>query len=759
VKLNEFKKAKLNELDLSSFIGDYGSAAVKSGLGSLAGKNVLSTTDQMAKDDFIKKFNSRAASGLQSAITGGLVDPTAKGVATPQPGAKPVATPQPVAKPGVVTPGATGQTPGQAQGGPKTPEQIRKEKQAAAGAVAQKQMAQNPATPAVAPTAGKNVSPTPAQTRQQKLATATTAAQGQMAPFSKLPAVAPTTPKTPEQIRQEKLAAATQAAQGQMAPKTPAIAAGAPKTPEQIRQEKLAAATQAAQGQMNPMNKLPADQFNKSAANVRQQQQGVATQNAQDQMSPVSKLPADQFNKSADNVRQQQQTTATQTAQQQMAEPTTKAQPTQQQPGMTQDGKPYWDPATGKGSKYDGVTGETTPEWQKELDKQEASRLEKVEANRIASQAAAAERDAQNAELVRQGVRQNPSNVTNNVTQTTSAPNTSVVTTDPAEVKAAMKAKIDAMKQKNPKLAAQMADLGMDDEFNDKLNNATNTKKNKKTNPGNQAFGQMAQNLSKVNEGSRFDKLNYLFESILAEATMAQTVAPAGKVVGQPNQQQTQAQQPQGQGKQTISQYITNFFKQFMKGVNISDPTVTTQVATLAKELEQTYSKDKGNSTLPKLADLAWSVSHAQAEEEPEQSANPNAPAKPGANPAASASATASGGQQTPGQPTTSKKPVAAGKQISGLLTKMTPTQKKQLLASLEKELGLGQKKPVTKKAAPAKKTAVTKKTAPAKKTAVTKKTAPAKASNIKGAKAGLPTPDEEAKFQQRIQQAQAQQK
>jgi hypothetical protein len=703
VKLNEFKKRVVNEIDARSLFGDYGAAALKTGLGSMAGKNVLSTTDQMAKDDYITKFTSRALSGLQSAINGGLVDPTAKGVATPEP------TPQPVAKPGVATPGATGQTPGQAQGGPKTPEQIRKEKQAAAGRVAQDQMAANPATPAVAPTAGKNVSPTPAQTRQQKLATATTAAQGQMAPFSKLPAVAADTPKTPDQIRQEKLAAATQAAQGQMTSK---VAGPTPKTPDQIRQAKQLAATQAAQGQMNPVSKLPADQFDKSAANVRQQQQGVATQNAQDQMSPVSKLPADQFAKSADNVRQQQQTTATQTAQQQMAEPTTKAQPTQQQPGMTQDGKPYWDPATGKGSKYDGVTGETTPEWQKELDKQEAARLEKVEANRIASQAAAAERDAQNAELVRQGLRQNPSNVTNNVTQTTSAPNTSVVTTDPAEVKAAMKAKIDAMKEKNPKLAAQMADLGMDDEFDDAERAALDKMKQKNPklagmmaqddnldatkpdnivkmpkrnvkprNAGKNAFGQMAQNLGgdRVAEGSRFDKLNYIFESILAEQDPAQ-----------------------GSTKQTISQYITNFFKQFMKGVNISDPTVTANVASLAKELEQTYAKDKGKSTLPKLANLAYSVSYAQAEQEPPQGTTktPNDPNNSPNNPNNSPNNPnnpPNNSTQAGAIPPASKKQLPPARQIGALLNKLNSTQKKQLLASLEKELGITQKKPATK--------------------------------------------------------------
>jgi len=162
------------------------------------------------------------------------------------------------------------------------------------------------------------------------------------------------------------------------------------------------------------------------------------------------------------------QATATQpaaapAAQQQPAAPTT-AQPAQQQPAAAPAAqqqpatpKAPWDPATGQGVKYDGVTGEPTPEWQKELDRQEAARLEKVEANRIASQAAAAERDAQNAELVRQGLRQNPSNVTNNVTQTTAAPgNVKIANGDPAQVKAAMQAKIAAMQAKNPKLAAAM---------------------------------------------------------------------------------------------------------------------------------------------------------------------------------------------------------------------------------------------------------------------------------------------------------------
>jgi hypothetical protein len=583
----------------------------------------------MAKDDFIKKFNSRALSGLQSAIDSGLVDMAAKGSTTPQ-----------------------------ANTGALSPEQIRKQKQAAASAVAQQQMAQNPA---VTPTAGRNVSPTPAQTRQQKLATASTSAQGQMAPFSKLPANQAAVQAG--NIRQQKQGAATTAAQGQMTPvsklpadqfaksasnvrqaqqgqaaqgqMTPKVAGPTPKTPEQIRQAKQLAATQAAQGQMNPMNKLPADQFNKSAANVRQQQQGVATQNAQDQMSPVSKLPADQFAKSADNVRQQQQTTATQTAQQQMAAP---------------QGYQSSDPRFPNG-KYDGVTGKPTPEYQAELDKWTSDSAKKQKADAAASQSQAKSNDDMQAQ-------NNPAPVAQEPTKTAGP---TVVTTDPAEVKAAMKAKIDAMKEKNPKLAAQMAAMGMDDEFNDKLNNATKTKKNNKTNAGNQAFGQMAQNLSKVNEGSRFDKLNYLFESILAEQDPAQ-----------------------GSTKQSISQYITNFFKQFMKGVNISDPTVTTQVATLAKELEQTYSKDKGKSAIPKLADLAWSVSHAEGGQEPQQATT--TPAQTGANPSSASAAATSNTTPQAAQASTQQAKMTAT-QITKLMQGLSTRQKQSVLKNLQTQL------------------------------------------------------------------------
>ena len=470
MKLNEFKKPKLNELDLSSFIGDYGSAGLRTGLGSMMGKNVLSTQDQMVKDQFVKNFTSRAFSGLQSGISSGLVDPTASGMTTSGANIGTNFGNNPVTNP--VT---------------------------------------NPITPPVTnPVTTPNTSTTPASSTDD----AGSNAFGQMT--NQL-----TSKKSPEQIRQEKQAAAAGVAQNQMSQngqfsKLPTDQFN--KTASNTRQQKQNVATQNAQDQMSPMSKLPVDQFNKTATTTRQNKQAGATQNAQDQMSPMSKLPVDQFNKSAANVRQKKQATAKKTV----------AQP-------------------------------------------------------------------------------------------------------------------DNQFRRNSKLK----------------------------NSGRDAFGQMAQNLgdkqSNFSEGTQFDKLNYLFENILNEISLGKALSPTGQVVGQSNQQQN---------KQSISQYITNFFKQFMKGVSISDPAVMTRLTSLSKELEQTYNKDKGKSVLPKLAELGWSVQHAQAEEEPktQPTTTPTTP-----------TTTAPGTTQT--TQASAQKTKTAYQQIQGLLKDMTPANKQKILASLQKEL------------------------------------------------------------------------
>jgi hypothetical protein len=473
VKLNEFKKPVVNEIDSRSLFGDYGSAALRTGLGSLAGKNVLSTTDQMAKDDYITKFTSRALSGLQSAINSGLVDPNAAGQGV-------TTTPQ------TTTTTTQGELP------------------SAADAIAQKRIAAQKAQADAIREPGADEGPKYNIDPNK-----------QMSPYSKLPAKAPVTPKTPEQIRQEKLAAASQAAQGQMNPLSKLPADQFDKSAGNVRKQKQGKATTTAQDQMNPMSKLPADQFNKTATRTRKTQQGQATTTAQGQMNPMSKLPTDQFNKSATNVRRQKQGVATQTAQDKMSAP-----------------------------------------------------------------------------------------------QKTIKPD----------------------------------------------NTITMPKRNRKPK-------------GKAAESTQFYKLNYIFESILAE------------------------QDPtQGTTKQSISQYITNFFKQFMTNVpNINNSTVKNQVDALAKELEQNYAKDKGRTTLPKLANLAYSVSYANAGEEektPVQS--------PATNTASTATTAAT--NTTPNTQAATKQAKITSTTITQMMKDFSPGQKKIVLQALQKELNndLAKKQPNT---------------------------------------------------------------
>ena len=119
MKISEFKKIeeqRLAELSLSSFIGDVGSAAVKSGF---TGKGFK---QQMIQDMFLKDFYDDAFTSLDNAVKGRLVNPKARGTLSPtaveknpadvkpeqgQPGAKPA--PAAPAAPG--TPAARGTPP------------------------------------------------------------------------------------------------------------------------------------------------------------------------------------------------------------------------------------------------------------------------------------------------------------------------------------------------------------------------------------------------------------------------------------------------------------------------------------------------------------------------------------------------------------------------------------------------------------------------------------------------------------------------
>ena len=191
---------KLNELNLNQVFGDFGAAAIKQAGNRIASNTEgnLSVKDKMAKDKFIADFIGRANTNLTSAIESGLVNPNIKA----NPAGDAETPPQQDSTPN------SSPTGNQQPSAPKTPEQIRKEKLAAAGQVAQQQMATNPG-----PTA-------------------------------------PAAPKSPEQIRQEKQTAATQAAQGQMAANT-ASAQQAKMTPQQVAalKGKLKAGTTPTSGQ------------------------------------------------------------------------------------------------------------------------------------------------------------------------------------------------------------------------------------------------------------------------------------------------------------------------------------------------------------------------------------------------------------------------------------------------------------------------------------------------------------------------------
>jgi len=554
---------KLNELNLSHVLGDYGAAAVKQVGNRITGKaeGNLSVQDKIAKDKFISDFIGRASTNLNSAIQSGLVDPKAKSVpqaaiANPNAKPKPALNKKPTTTPPGQQPAAPGQQPA-APGAPKTPEQIRKEKQAAAGQVAQQQM-------------------------------------------------------------------------------------GANKAPAQ----------------------------------------------------PASTGQA----------------------------------PTQQQPGMTQDGTPHWDPATGKGAKYDGVTGQTTPAYQAELDKQKAAGEEQAKARLAATQSA------------------------QQATASPAAPTAPTATGGSAE-----QAALNKMQQKNPKLAGMMAQAGMDASGNDKMTpqqtaalkgrlkaGATATSgqsgfKNYVGGSGERMTGvdkSGAPVFQKIQREGTYSKLDYILESIINI-----NEAPAA---------------------QSISQYLQNMFTQYLK-VPITDPAVKTQVKKLADMAQASY--PKMTNALTQLANLGFATSYSQGTGA-EQSATASAPAsafdaiKAGVQqgmggtagaPASTTSGTSTstattGGASTPGAASGNPK----YDQVVALVSKMSKEEKQQLLTSLTKpeespanNAGAGAFDQMSKQLQQPKTTA----------NPIDTRQQKLNTNKVKAGNKGAPTPDEQAKLQQRIQQ------
>ena len=203
-------------------------------------------------------------------------------------------------------------------------------------------------------------------------------------------------------------------------------------------------------------------------------------------------------------------------------------------------------------------------------------------------------------------------------------------------------------------------------------------------------------------ENKAFEKLNNIFEGILNvnEAT-----------------------------GQSISQYIQGLFLEYLHGVKVpmNDPTTVSKFKTLADEVQATYAKDNGKNALTKLADLGWALSHSPEARQP-------------AAPVAAPVAAAATQQSTVGV-----------KQIN----KIIPTLRKRDLLSVKKTIDntlAGRGGPA------AASTTVAPTTAPAVPNNIVKMPK-GKAGQVRAAREGGVTPEEQTKFDQRVQQAMASQK
>jgi hypothetical protein len=227
-------------------------------------------------------------------------------------------------------------------------------------------------------------------------------------------------------------------------------------------------------------------------------------------------------------------------------------------------------------------------------------------------------------------------------------------------------------------------------------------------------------------ENTTFDKLNKIFEGILN----------VNEAAGQ-----------------SISQYIQGLFLEYLHGVKVpmNDPATVSKFKTLADEVQATYAKDNGKNALTKLADLGWALSHspeATQQAAAGQQTTPAAVQQP--NPAA---------VQQP-NPAADQQSMVGVRQIN----KIIPTLRKRDLLSVKKTVDNTLAGRGGTAVAP---TAVAPTAAAPTAAAPTAAATPPATDNIvkmpkgkvRAAREGGVTPEEQAKFDQRVQAAMASQK
>jgi hypothetical protein len=237
-------------------------------------------------------------------------------------------------------------------------------------------------------------------------------------------------------------------------------------------------------------------------------------------------------------------------------------------------------------------------------------------------------------------------------------------------------------------------------------------------------------------ENKAFEKLNNIFEGILN----------VNEAAGQ-----------------SISQYIQGLFLEYLHGVKVpmNDPATVSKFKTLADEVQATYAKDNGKNALTKLADLGWALSHspeATQQAAAGQQTTPAAVQQP--NPAAVQQPNPAAVQQPNPAAVQQPNPAADQQSMVGVrqINKIIPTLRKRDLLSV--------KKTVDNTLAGRGGTAVAPTAAPTAAAPTAAATPPATDNIVKmpkgkvrAAREGGVTPEEQAKFDQRVQQAMANQK
>jgi hypothetical protein len=228
-----------------------------------------------------------------------------------------------------------------------------------------------------------------------------------------------------------------------------------------------------------------------------------------------------------------------------------------------------------------------------------------------------------------------------------------------------------------------------------------------------------------VQRESRYAKLDYILESIINI--------------------------DEAQEAQSISEYLQNMFNQYL-GVPITDPKAKAQIKTLADQAQASY--PKMTNALTQLANLGFAISYSQGSGET-QGANVGATT---AQPTSGASAFSQGMKQGLGSSDTETSPSAstptsaaataqtgsAYDQVMSLVSKLSSEEKKQLIATLQEPSsgGAGAFDQMGKQLQQPKTTANP-----------VNRQQKLNVNKIKSGNKGAPTPDEEAKLQQRIQQ------